>query len=59
LGHTAVVAYAILRLLGDDPPTGRAHHRQRPSAVLVPAYLDSVERWLDAGAPCVGPPRRG
>ncbi|MGD9570494.1 MAG: hypothetical protein AB7V62_01250 [Thermoleophilia bacterium] len=47
--RSAMVAYAILRLRGHDPDEARRlvlDHRA--PAVLVPAYVDSVERWLAA-----------
>jgi protein-tyrosine phosphatase len=45
--RSAMVAYAVLRLRGHA--TERATDlitRHRVEAVLVPAYVDSVERWL-------------
>lgn len=45
--RSVMVAYAVLRLRGRSPEEAAdviARHRQE--AVLVPAYQDSVERWL-------------
>jgi protein-tyrosine phosphatase len=49
--RSVMLAYAVLRLRGHDP-TGAAELvlRYRPQAVLVPAYVRSVERWLAATA---------
>jgi Predicted protein-tyrosine phosphatase len=47
--RSAMVAYAVLRLRGHDPAVAASLITQhRVEAVLVPAYVDSVERWLRA-----------
>ena len=44
---SAMVAYAFLRLRGHDPEDAeRIVVDHRSPAVLVPAYRESVERWL-------------
>jgi hypothetical protein len=46
-----MVAYAVLRLRGHDRARAAAlvlHYRAE--AVLVPAYVRSVERWLATAA---------
>jgi protein-tyrosine phosphatase len=49
--RSAMVAYAILRLRGHDPDDAeRLVLDHRSPAVLVPAYKESVERWLQDGA---------
>jgi len=46
-----MVAYAVLRLRGHDPTQASALVlRYRTQAILVPAYVRSVERWLAAAA---------
>ncbi len=45
--RSAMVAYAVLRLRGHEPGDAeRLVLDNRAPAVLVPAYRDSVERWL-------------
>lgn len=45
--RSAMVAYAVLRLRGHDPDRAATLITQhRVEAVLVAAYVDSVERWL-------------
>ncbi len=45
--RSVMVAYAILRLRGRTPEQAAdVIARHRKEAVLVPAYQDSVERWL-------------
>jgi len=45
--RSVMVAYAILRLRGMPPDEAeRAVLETRPHGALVPAYRDSVERWL-------------
>ena len=45
--RSVMVAYAVLRLRGHAPAAAMdLIARHRVEAVLVPAYLDSVERWL-------------
>jgi len=49
--RSAMVAYAVLRLRGHDRARAAAlvlHYRAQ--AVLVPAYVRSVERWLATAA---------
>lgn len=47
--RSAMVAYAILRLRGHDPGTAeRLVLDHRSPASIVPAYRESVERWLAA-----------
>ncbi len=54
--RSAMVAYAILRLRGHDPDDAeRLVVDHRTPAVLVPAYKQSVERWL-ADAVSAAPP---
>jgi hypothetical protein len=46
-----MLAYAVLRLRGHDRTWAAALVlRYRPQAQLVPAYIDSVERWLAAAS---------
>ena len=46
--RSAMLAYAVLRLRGHDRTRAAALVlRYRPQAQLVPAYVRSVERWLD------------
>ena len=48
--RSAMVAYAVLRLRGHDRTQAAALVlRYRPEAMMVPAYVRSVERWLAAG----------
>jgi protein-tyrosine phosphatase len=48
--RSAMVAYAILRLRGHDPDDAEGLVLDnRAPAVLVPAYKESVERWLADG----------
>jgi protein-tyrosine phosphatase len=50
--RSVMVAYAVLRLRGRSPDEAAdTIARHRLEAVLVPAYQDSVERWLRAGHP--------
>ena len=45
--RSAMVAYAVLRLRGHDRTRAAALVLSyRPQAMLVPAYVRSVERWL-------------
>jgi protein-tyrosine phosphatase len=45
--RSVLVAYAVLRLRGRDAVSARELIcRYRPGAVLVDAYLSSVDRWL-------------
>ncbi len=45
--RSVMVAYAVLRLRGHDPaPAAALLLRHRPGAILVPAYVRSVEQWL-------------
>jgi protein-tyrosine phosphatase len=45
--RSAMVAYAVLRLRGHEPAVAAALvTRHRVEAVLVAAYVDSVETWL-------------
>jgi protein-tyrosine phosphatase len=45
--RSAMVAYAVLRLRGHaEERASDLITRHRVEAVLVPAYVDSVERWL-------------
>jgi protein-tyrosine phosphatase len=45
--RSVMLAYAVLRLRGHDRAGAAALlRRYRPGAVLVPAYVRSVERWL-------------
>jgi protein-tyrosine phosphatase len=56
--RSVMVSYAVLRLRGHSPTEATsliATHRRE--ARFVPAYTDSVERWLAGGAPSVGRPR--
>ena len=47
--RSVMVAYAVLRLRGHDPSQAAALLlRYRKEAVLVPAYVRSVEQWLAA-----------
>jgi len=49
--RSAMLAYAVLRLRGHDPARAAALVlRYRPQAMLVPAYVRSVERWLATAA---------
>jgi protein-tyrosine phosphatase len=49
--RSVMVAYAVLRLRGHDRAGAAALLlRYRTEAVLVPAYVRSVERWLAARA---------
>jgi|SRR2546430_504349 len=58
--RSAFVAYAVLRLRGHAADEAASLVlRHRVEAELVPAYRSSVERWLAAGAPTVGPLRLG
>jgi protein-tyrosine phosphatase len=58
--RSVLMAYAVLRLRGyPAPDAGQLIRRHRAEAELVEAYLSSVERWLAAGAPYVGPLRTG
>ncbi|MFN8109039.1 MAG: hypothetical protein U0Y82_04230 [Thermoleophilia bacterium] len=46
--RSVMVAYATLRLLGHDPETAaRLVLETRPMGRLMPAYRESVERWLE------------
>ena len=46
--RSAMLAYAVLRLRGHDRAQAAALVlRYRTEAMLVPAYLRSVEQWLD------------
>jgi protein-tyrosine phosphatase len=48
--RSVMVAYAVLRLRGYDRTQAAALVlRYRTEAMLVPAYVRSVERWLAAG----------
>jgi protein-tyrosine phosphatase len=50
--RSAMLAYAVLRLRGHDRTRAAALVLSyRTEAVLVPAYVRSVERWLAAAAP--------
>ena len=50
--RSVMLAYAVLRLRGHDPAGAAALVlRHRPGAMLVPAYVRSVERWLATAAP--------
>ena len=54
--RSAMVAYAILRLRGHDPDDAEGLVLDnRAPAVLVPAYKESVERWLSDGRPDAPP----
>jgi protein-tyrosine phosphatase len=45
--RSVMVAYAVLRLRGHEPAAAKGLiARHRVEAVLVPAYLESVERWI-------------
>jgi protein-tyrosine phosphatase len=45
--RSAMLAYAVLRLRGHDRTQAAALVlRHRTEAILVPAYVRSVERWL-------------
>jgi hypothetical protein len=47
-----MLAYAVLRLRGHDRARAAALLRQyRVEAMLVPAYVRSVERWLATAGP--------
>jgi protein-tyrosine phosphatase len=47
--RSVMLAYAVLRLRGHDRTAAAALVlRYRPGAMLVPAYVRSVERWLAA-----------
>ena len=49
--RSAMLAYAVLRLRGQDPTQAAALVlRYRTGAQLVPAYVRSVERWLATAA---------
>ena len=49
--RSAMVAYAVLRLRGYDPARAAALVLSyRTQAMLVPAYVRSVERWLATAA---------
>jgi protein-tyrosine phosphatase len=49
--RSAMLAYAVLRLRGHDPARAAALVlTYRTQAVLVPAYVRSVERWLATAA---------
>jgi protein-tyrosine phosphatase len=49
--RSAMLAYAVLRLRGHAPGVAAALvTRHRVEAVLVEAYVDSVEKWLTARA---------
>jgi protein tyrosine phosphatase (PTP) superfamily phosphohydrolase (DUF442 family) len=49
--RSVMLAYAVLRLRGHDRTQAAALLlRYRPGAVLVPAYIRSVEQWLAATA---------
>jgi protein-tyrosine phosphatase len=58
--RSAMVAYAVLRLLGHDPDAAagliREHH---PDAQPLARYTRSVEDWIAAGAEPHGPLRTG
>ena len=50
--RSVMLAYAVLRLRGRDRDQAAALVlRYRPEAELLPAYVRSVERWLDSGHP--------
>ena len=50
--RSVMLAYAVLRLRGHDRASAAALLlRHRPGAMLVPAYVRSVERWLATAAP--------
>lgn len=50
--RSVMLAYAVLRLRGHDRAGAAALVlRYRPGAMLVPAYVRSVERWLATAAP--------
>ena len=50
--RSVMVAYAVLRLRGHDRAGAAALLlRYRAQAMLVPAYMRSVERWLATAAP--------
>ncbi|MEV4510158.1 hypothetical protein AB0K00_14480 [Dactylosporangium sp. NPDC049525] len=58
--RSAMVAYAVLRLLGHAPADAAALIREyHPDAQPLPRYTRSVERWLAAGAHPAGPLRSG
>jgi predicted protein tyrosine phosphatase len=58
--RSAMVAYAVLRLLGHAPQAAAALIREHhPDARPLPRYTRSVERWLAAGADPRGPLRTG
>ncbi len=58
--RSAMVAYAVLRLLGHAPQEAAALIREHhPEARPLPRYTRSVERWLAAGAHPRGPLRTG
>jgi protein-tyrosine phosphatase len=49
--RSALVAYAVLRVRGHDAASAaELITRHRVEARLVPAYVDSVERWLSSTA---------
>ena len=49
--RSAMLAYAVLRLRGHDRTQAAALVlRYRTEAMLVPAYVDSVEQWLTTAA---------
>jgi protein-tyrosine phosphatase len=50
--RSVMLAYAVLRLRGHDRTRAAALLLQyRVEAMLVPAYVRSVERWLDTAGP--------
>lgn len=56
--RSVMLAYAVLRLLGHSTEAAaRLITEHHPRARLLPAYQASVEHWLTAGAPPVGPLR--
>jgi protein-tyrosine phosphatase len=49
--RSVMLAYAVVRLRGHDGSRAAALVLSyRPQAVLVPAYVRSVERWLPTAA---------
>ena len=54
--RSAMLAYAVLRLRGHDRTRAAALLLQyRVEAMLVPAYVRSVERWLATASPVTPP----
>jgi protein-tyrosine phosphatase len=54
--RSVMLAYAVLRLRGHDRTRAGALLLQyRVEAMLVPAYVRSVERWLAAASPVTPP----